>query len=119
MADEERVPGLGEEASVGEDVSVPVVGGLLEEDVDVMRLVAQPREEGLSCVERPPVDIGLTEGQQVKERLMEREQIAALDHRAEEGRRSGSRCAPQREHRHRRKVSLNAGWQSSGLDRRQ
>jgi hypothetical protein len=81
-ADEERVPGLGKETSVGEDLSIPVVGGVLEEDVEVMRLVTQPCQERRRCVERAPVDVGLTEGQQVPERLMEREHVAALDHRA-------------------------------------
>src|SRR4051794_32446151 len=36
---------------------------------------------------------------------MEREHVAALEHRTEEGRRAYSWCAPQGEHRHRGNVS--------------
>ena len=68
------MPGLGEEAPVDRPL-VPVVGGVLEEDVDVIRLVTQPCEERRRCLERPTVDVGLTEAQQVPERLMEREHV--------------------------------------------
>ena len=78
-----------------------------------MRLVPQPREERRGRLERPPFDFGVAEVHQSFERLMESEQVAALEHRAEEGRRSCSWRAPQREHRHRRNVSLNAGYVSS------
>lgn len=44
-ADEERVPGLGEEAPVGEDLIVLVVARVLQEHADAMRRITQPGEE--------------------------------------------------------------------------
>ena len=103
------MPGLGEEAPVGEDdLTDPGVGRLLQEHADVMGLLPQPCEERHGRLERPPFDFGVPEVHQAFDRFMEREQVAALEHRAEEGRRACSWCAPQREHRHRRNVSLNA-----------
>ena len=109
-ANEERVPGFGKEAPVGEDdLTDPGVGRLLQEHADVMRLLPQPCEERRGRLERPPFDFGVPEVHQAFERFMESEQVAALEHRAEEGRRACSWCAPQCEHRHRRNVSLNGG----------
>jgi hypothetical protein len=39
------MPRLGEEAPVGEDVIVAVVGRVLQEDAYAMRLIAEPAEE--------------------------------------------------------------------------
>ena len=83
------MPGLGEEAPVGEDdLTDPVVGRLLQEHADVMRLVPQPCEERRGRLERPPFDFGVPEVHQAFERFMESEQVAALD--ASSGRRPSS-----------------------------
>ena len=37
------MPGLGEEAPVGEDVIVAVIGRVLEEDAYAVRLITEPR----------------------------------------------------------------------------
>jgi hypothetical protein len=44
-ADEERVPGIGEEGPVGEDLMVSAVGRFLQEHPDVMGLITQPGDE--------------------------------------------------------------------------
>ncbi|MGH9245486.1 MAG: hypothetical protein ACRD29_14460 [Acidimicrobiales bacterium] len=44
-ADEERVPRLGEQAPIGEDRMVAAASRVLQEHVDVMRLINQPCEE--------------------------------------------------------------------------
>jgi hypothetical protein len=86
---EERVPRLGQEASVGEDdLADAGVGRLLQEHIDGMVVLPQPCEERHGRLERPPSDFGRPEVHQTLERFMEREQIAALEHRAEEGRRT-------------------------------
>ena len=54
------MPCLGEEAPIGEDLMVSVVGRVLQEHVDVVRLITQPGEERDRRVERPPFDVGLT-----------------------------------------------------------
>ena len=90
-ADEERVPGLGEEAPVGEDdLADPGVGRLLQEHADVLRSRRAARRGATGRIERPPVDLGVPEVDEALDRLVEREQVAALEHRAEEGRRPRS-----------------------------
>jgi len=106
------VPSLGEEAPVGEDGFVdPGVSGFFQQHGDPFGFVPQPSEERARRLEYPPVDFGVPEVDQALDRFMESEQIAALEHRAEEGRRAGSRCAPQCKHRHESNVSLDASSQ--------
>jgi hypothetical protein len=99
--DQERVPGLGEEAPVGEDFAVPAVGRVLEEHADVMGLITEPRQERHRRIEPPAVDVGFAIVRQVAERFMETDHVTALDHRAEEDRGTCPWCGPQCEHRHR------------------
>ena len=81
------MPGLGEEAPVGEDVVVAVVGRVLQEHTPVMRVVTQPGQERGGRTERSAGRIvSLAELLQIGERLMEYGQVAAFGHRTEEGR---------------------------------
>ena len=85
------MPGLGEEAAVGENVIVAVVGRVLQEDADAVRLITEPGQERRASVECPPDGVSRAEFLQVVERLVEYGHVAALIHRAEKGRRSCSR----------------------------
>ncbi len=57
-ADKECMPGLGEEAPVGERVVVAVVGRVLQEDAYAVRLIEEPGEEGRHELNvRPPASV--------------------------------------------------------------
>jgi hypothetical protein len=78
-ADEEGMPGLGEEALVGEnELEDSVVGRFLHEHLDVICFVLQPCEERRHRSEGPPLDFGAPEVRHAFERLVESEEVAAL-----------------------------------------
>ena len=108
-ADEERVPRLGKEPPVGQDLIVLLIHRVLQEHVPVVRLAAQPGEQRGGRTKGPPARIGLAVVPQVAERLVKHGQVSAFGHRPEEGRRSRAGRAPQCEYPHERNILSVAG----------
>ena len=75
------MPRLGEEAPIGDELVVSVVWCVLQKHVDVVRVISQPGEEFHGCIERPTLDVGLPEPGKVREGLVDRDHVPALDDR--------------------------------------
>jgi hypothetical protein len=109
-ANQERVAGLGEEAPVVDDARLHWrIDGLLEKHGPVARVVHEPGQEFWRRLERPLFDLERADEVQSFQGFVEREQIAPLQHRTEEGGRPRSRCAPECVDRHSPKSRLPAG----------
>lgn len=105
---EKRVDRTGQERSMCQQGLQALVGGVLDEDVLVVWLCAQPLQQLMGIGEGLAGHVGLGQACQVAEGLVDTNQVGPLQHRAEERRGAGPWGAPQGEHRHVVTVALVA-----------
>jgi hypothetical protein len=77
---------LGQETPVGEDFGVPLVRGVIDEDLGCGGERAKLGDDLRRGRQRPAADIRIAECPEVRKRLVDAGEVAPFDHHAEERR---------------------------------